>query len=80
MTISNFTNNYVIQVLFLTIAIIVIGCTIVAICYTMKKEREIQRKQIEIDKKKIEAINKYLDIEDTKQAYKIYNDLKDFYK
>lgn len=62
MIISNFTNNYVMQVLFITIAIIVIGCTIIIIANVLKQDIEVQKESNKEMKKLSEELERYNDI------------------
>lgn len=62
MIISNFTNNYVMQVLFITIAIIVIGCTIIVIANVLKHDIEVQKESNKEMKKLSEELERYNDI------------------
>lgn len=63
MIISNFTNNYVMQVLFITIAIIIIGIIIVIICNVLKKDIEVQKECNNKMKKLSEELERYNDIQ-----------------
>ena len=62
MTLSNFKTNYIAQLLFITILIIVIGIIVVIICNLLKQDIEVQKESNKEMKKLSEELERYNDI------------------
>lgn len=63
MMLSNFKTNYIAQLLFLTVFIIIIGIIVVIICNVLKKDIEVQKECNNEMKKLSEELERYNDIQ-----------------
>ena len=63
MILSNFKSNYIAQLLFLTVFIIIIGIIIVILCNVLKKDIEGQKECNNEMKKLSEELERYNDIQ-----------------
>lgn len=62
MIVSNFKTNYIAQLLFLTIVIIIIGIVVILIYRIIKKDIEVQKESNQEIKKLTEELERYNDI------------------